>query len=451
MKQVTVVGGGLAGVEAAHALLQAGFCVTLYEQRPEVMTQVHRGGGLAELVCSNSLRSDDPFHAAGLLKREMSALNSLVIRAARATAVPAGGALAVDREAFSAQIFHTLSQFPHFQLIRAQVQEIPPEPAILAPGPLCGDGLFSQLQMRLGEEHCYFYDAIAPVVERDSLDENVLFFQSRYDKGDGADYLNVPLEAEDYDRLVTHLQRAERVPLQEGDQALFFEGCLPIEVMADRGKDTLRFGPLKPVGLTNPKTGKTPFAVIQLRQDDFSKTLWNLVGFQTRMKWGEQKRVFRQLPGFEKARFARYGMIHRNRYIFSPKHLDAHFHFRNQPLLALAGQMTGVEGYLESAASGLVAGQSLARRLLQQPLPAFPPETALGALGAYVSFQGHRNFAPSNIIYGLFPELAQKKVNKNLRKKRMAQRAMVYLQRFCEGNGLPFVLSSEERQLYGDE
>lgn len=404
--EVTVIGGGLAGSEAAHQLARRGHQVALYEMRPRVATDVHKGDGLAELVCSNSLRSDDPYHPVGLIKREMAAWDSLVIKAARAAALPAGSALAVDRETFSGYITEAIATNPRIRLVREEMTAIPTDrPVILAAGPLCSDALAADLYRFLGDEALYFYDAIAPVVEYDSLDLGVIFAQSRYEKGGGDDYLNIPLDEQAYLAFHQALVSAERVPQGRHEKMIYFEGCLPVEVMADRGLDTLRFGPLKPVGLVDPRTGRQPHAVIQLRQDNFARSHWNLVGFQTQLKWGEQKRLLSALPGMAEARFVRFGMIHRNTYVDSSKHLTPTLQFRTRPDLFLAGQISGVEGYVESAASGLMAGVQMARRLSGQTLLPFPATTAMGSLAHYVSFSGHHRLQPTNVNFGIFAPL----------------------------------------------
>ena len=324
------------------------------------------------------MRSDDPFHPVGLIKREMAAWDSLIIRAAREAALPAGSALAVDREAFSGYITDYVSANERICLHREEICEIPDGPVILAAGPLCSDSLSESLYQMLGDRALYFYDAIAPVVEYDSLDLDVIFAASRYGRGDGDDYLNIPLSEEEYRRFHQELVAAERVGARPHEKIIYFEGCLPIEVMAERGVDTMRFGPMKPVGLVDPRTNEQPYAVIQLRQDNFARSLWNLVGFQTQIKWGDQKRILRTLPGMEKANFIRYGMIHRNTFVNSPKHLLPTLQFRKRHDLFLAGQISGVEGYVESAAAGLMAGVHMARLLAGQEMTPFPATTAMG-------------------------------------------------------------------------
>ncbi len=433
--RVAIIGGGLAGCEAAYQLAKRGLCVDLYEMRPKVKTQVHKTGSLAELVCSNSLRSDDPHHPVGLLKREMEAWDSLIMRAARHSALPAGSALAVDRDAFCAHVDAAIQGNSRIQLIREELNAIPDGPAILAAGPLCSPGLSRSLYEFLGDQALYFYDAIAPVFERDSLDMDVLFSQSRYGKG-GDDYLNIPLTREAYLRFHRQLVDAERTAVKDHEKMIYFEACLPVEVMAERGVDTLRFGPMKPVGLVDPRTGDQPYAVIQLRQDNFAKSLWNMVGFQTQLKWGEQKRIFRDLPGMSSARFVRYGMIHRNTYVNSSKHLEPTFQFRKRPDLFLAGQICGVEGYVESAASGLMAGVLAARRLRGDSIAPFPATTAMGALAHYVSFTGHHSLQPTNVNFGILAPLAVKGKIKRAEKRRMyVARAVAEMGAYAENMG----------------
>lgn len=437
---VNIIGAGLAGCEAAYQLARRGFFVRLYEMRPKVKTQVHKTDGLAELVCSNSFRSDDPDHPVGLIKREMAAWDSLIMTAARDNALPAGGALAVDRDGFSSSVRNTIQAHPNIELIREEITTIPAGPAIIAAGPLCSENLSRDLYRFLGDEALYFYDAIAPVVEYESLDHDVVFAQSRYGKGDGEDYLNIPLDRETYAWFHQSLVQAERVGAKAHEKMIYFEGCLPIEVMAERGFDTLRFGPMKPVGLIDPKTGKQPHAVIQLRQDNFAKSLWNMVGFQTQLKWGAQKEIFSRLPGLSQARFVRFGMIHRNTYVNSPQHLLPTFQFKARADLFLAGQISGVEGYVESAASGLMSGVHMARLLAGKTLVPFPEQTALGSLAHYVSFPGHSQFQPTNINFGIMPPLSNPKRMKKREKRRLVvQRAIASLKQYAATLGEPLL------------
>ena len=399
---VTVVGGGLAGCEAAWQLASAGVRVRLVEMRPGRSTPAHRTGDLAELVCSNSLRSDNPENAVGLLKREMAALGSLVIAAARRAALPAGDALAVDRAVFAAEVSAAIAGHPGIELVRDEVTTLPAGPAIVATGPLTSAALHRELEALLGEGSLSFFDAIAPVVAADSLDMNVLYRASRYGKGAGADYLNAPMNRDEYERFVAAVRAAEEVPLKELERDTpYFEGCLPIEVMAERGADTLRYGPMKPVGLPDPRTGRIPFAVVQLRQDDLAAESWNLVGFQTRMTFGAQQEVLRLIPGLERARFVRLGMIHRNTFVCAPRHLDARLRVKVRPELRLAGQLTGVEGYVESAAIGLLAGLFLAAELAGVETPALPGWTAHGGLIRHLTERPPHRFQPANAAWGL--------------------------------------------------
>ncbi len=378
--------------------------MVLWEMRPRKSTPAHKTGDLAELVCSNSLRSDDPFHAAGLLKREMEALGSLVVGAARRSAVPAGSALAVDRERFAAEIHAGLASVPIIELRRDEATEFPTGDVVIATGPLTSEALAGRLGELLGTEWLYFYDALAPILEAESLDHGKLFAQSRWDKGDGADYLNAPFDKEGYLAFYDALTKAELAELHEFEKAMFFEGCLPIEELARRGVDTLRFGPMKPVGLRGPD-GRRPYAVVQLRQENLARTQYNLVGFQSRMKWGEQGRVLRLIPGLEHAEFVRFGSVHRNTFINAPTHLDKLYRLRAEPRLRLAGQLTGVEGYLESAATGLAAALHLASERAGHAAEPFPPTTALGALARHLTESDPKHFQPANVNYGLFEEL----------------------------------------------
>jgi methylenetetrahydrofolate--tRNA-(uracil-5-)-methyltransferase len=402
MSAVAVVGGGLAGSEAAWQLAAAGVRVRLVEMRPGAATPAHRTGDLAELVCSNSLRSDNPGNAVGLLKREMEALGSVVIAAARANALPAGDALAVDRAGFAAAITAAVAGHPLVEVARAEQASLPDGPAIVATGPLTSPALHAELEALLGEGSLSFFDAIAPVVSYDSLDHDRLFRASRYGKGGGDDYLNAPMTRDEYGAFVAALRDAEKVPLKEFERDTpFFEGCLPIEVMAERGLDTLRYGPMKPVGLRDPRTGREPHAVVQLRQDDLAAEHWNLVGFQTRMTIGAQRDVLHLIPGLEQARFARFGMIHRNTFVCAPRHLDAELRVKARPSLRLAGQLTGVEGYVESAAIGLLAALYLAAELRGVAAPALPGWTAHGGLIRHLTERPPHRFQPANAAWGL--------------------------------------------------
>jgi methylenetetrahydrofolate--tRNA-(uracil-5-)-methyltransferase len=439
-RPVVIVGGGLAGSECAFQLAERGVPVVLYEMRPQRPTPAHKSGELAELVCSNSLRSDDPQHAAGLLKREMEALGSLVIGAARATAVPAGSALAVDRDRFAAAITRRLCSHPLIEVRREEMTAIGAGDGgagemVIATGPLTSEAMSRALQDLLGSEYLYFYDAIAPIVEGESLDLSQLFWQSRYGKGDGDDYLNAPLDKERYLAFHQALSGAEMVVPHEFEKTVFFEGCLPIEELARRGVDTLRYGPMKPVGLRAPD-GRRPWAVVQLRQENLARSHFNLVGFQSRMKWGEQQRVLRLIPGLERANFVRFGQIHRNTFINSPRHLDKLYRLRAAPHVRLAGQITGVEGYLESAATGLAIGLYLCleRAAGAAPEP-FPPTTALGALARHLTESDARHFQPANINYGLFDELPER-ARKGDRRAAFAARAAADLAAWAAHQGV---------------
>ena len=446
---VHIVGGGLAGSECAWQLGRRGLPVVLHEMRPERPTPAHTTGAFAELVCSNSLRSDDPEHAAGLLKREMEAFGSLVIAAAREAAVPAGSALAVDRERFSALVTERVATLPSVEIERSEVTELPAGDVVIATGPLTSDALAGRLRELLGSEWLYFYDAIAPIVDAESLDHSKLFAQSRYGKGGGDDYLNAPLDREQYLAFHRALVEAETLPLHDFEAALFFEGCLPVEELARRGVDTLRFGPMKPVGLTAPD-GRRPWAVVQLRQEDLAKSHYNLVGFQSRLKWPEQRRVFGMIPGLEQAEIVRYGQIHRNTFVNSPAHLDKLYRLRAEPRVRLAGQLTGVEGYLESAATGLAIalylileargrgrGAAVAKpsASLAEPLGGsiepFPATTALGSLARHLTETDPRHFQPANVNYGLFEELPAR-VPKRERRTAFAERARADLLAWAE-------------------
>lgn len=422
---VLVVGGGLAGSEAAWQLAQAGIRVVMAEMRPVHPTPVHRSGQLAELVCSNSLRGDSPANAVGLLKREMAALDSLIIRCAREAAVPAGGALAVDRDRFAESVTDAVSRHPRIIVERREVEELPAGPAVLATGPLTSPALHRALERLLGEGALAFYDAIAPIVVADSLDVTRLFRDSRYGKGGSDHYLNAAMDRSRYEDFVAALLAAEKQPFKafELEDIRYFEGCLPIEVMAERGLDTLRFGPMKPVGLSDPATGRRPYAVVQLRQDDLAAEHWNLVGFQTKLTAAEQGRVFRTIPGLEQARFVRFGMIHRNTFLNAPAHLDPLLRLRRRNDLRVAGQLTGVEGYVESAATGLIAARTLAAELAGGSPQPPPPETACGGLIRHLSERSAHGFQPANISWGLIatpPELAAVRSRRERRERHAA-------------------------------
>lgn len=412
---VTVIGGGLAGCEAAWQLAKRGIPVVLYEMKPTRKTPAQQLDTLAELVCSNSLRSDRLTNAVGLLKAEMRKLDSLIMRAADATAVPAGGALAVDRNGFSAEIDRAIRQHPLITLREEEVTEIPSEgTVVIASGPLTSDALSDAIARMDGMSTLHFYDAAAPIVTADSLDMDKVFCLSRYDRG--ADYLNCPMDRDTYMNFVHELQNAETVPVRGFEEKSVFEGCMPIESMAKRGDMAIAFGPLKPVGLKDPRTGKEPFAVVQLRRDNFAGTLYNIVGFQTRLTFPEQRRVFGMIPGLENAEFARLGVMHRNTFLNSPGFLDETFRVINQPRIYFAGQITGVEGYVESAASGLLVGITLAYREKGMEPPHFNGKTAIGAMGRYVSTPNKR-FQPMNCAFGLIDPLDVKPGEKRIRNK----------------------------------
>jgi methylenetetrahydrofolate--tRNA-(uracil-5-)-methyltransferase len=419
---VTVVGGGLAGSEAAWQLAEAGIAVELIEMRPVRRTAVHTTDRLAELVCSNSLRGDAPVNAVGLLKKEMESLGSLVMRVARAAAVPAGGALAVDRDRFAVGITNEITAHPLITLERRELTELPDGPAIIATGPLTSPALHRALEDLLGEGSLAFFDAVAPIVADDSIDHDRVFRASRYDKG-GEDYLNLPLARDAYEAFINDLLAAEKVAFKdfESEDLRYFEGCLPIEVMAERGRETLRYGPMKPVGLIDPKTGRQPWAVVQLRQDDLAAEQWNMVGFQTKLTHSEQKRVLRKLPGLAAARFVRLGLIHRNTFINAPAHLDESLRLVKRSELRLAGQMTGVEGYVESAATGLLAARMLAAERAGIEAPPPPMTTALGGLVRHLTARSAAAFQPANITWGLIACPAELRAIPKKRHRRMAQ------------------------------
>jgi methylenetetrahydrofolate--tRNA-(uracil-5-)-methyltransferase len=421
-KLVRIVGGGLAGSEAAYQVARRGVAVELFEMRPQRMTEAHASGDFGELVCSNSLRSSSLTAPAGVLKEEMRRLDSLILRAAEACRVPAGSALAVDRQAFAAALTAAVEALPQVRIIRREVEEIPAGLTILATGPLTSPALSGQLAALLGEQHLYFYDAISPIVTAESVDGAVAFHASRYGR-DSNDYVNLPMTRERYDGFVDALLSAEKVPTHSFERFVLFEGCMPIEEMADRGRETLAFGPMRAVGLIDPRTGKRPYAVVQLRQENREKTLYSLVGFQTKMTYPEQRRVFAMIPGLEKAEFVRLGSLHRNTFINSPLHLQPTLQWRRRSNLLFAGQMTGVEGYIESAATGLLAGINAARLVAEKEPVVPPPTTALGALLRYITDVERKRFQPMNVNFGLMPSLLVK-VEKRAKKEMMARRAL---------------------------
>ncbi|PLX78483.1 MAG: methylenetetrahydrofolate--tRNA-(uracil(54)-C(5))-methyltransferase (FADH(2)-oxidizing) TrmFO [Desulfuromonas sp.] len=423
---VTIIGGGLAGCEAAWQLATRNVPVRLLEMKPSRFSPAHHSDDLAELVCSNSLRGAGMNNAVGLLKEELRRAGSLFIQGADATEVPAGGALAVDRDHFAAWITEKISKHPDIELLRQEGTAIPESgPVIVASGPLTSEPLAEAIAALTGDDQLYFYDAIAPIVEADSIDRDIVFEASRYDKG-GDDYLNIPLDKEQYHRFVSELKNAEKVPTREFEKAIHFEGCMPIETLAERGEMTLAFGPLKPVGLNDPRTGKPPFAVIQLRLENRQGTLYNLVGCQTKLTYPEQKRLLRSLPGMGSAVFARLGSMHRNTFINAPSCLNKTLQLKNNPRILFAGQITGVEGYVESAACGWLAGLFAHALVNGQPLPLPPETTGLAALLRHLSESDAAHFQPSNINYGLFPPL-EKRFKKRDRRLKMAERALADL------------------------
>jgi methylenetetrahydrofolate--tRNA-(uracil-5-)-methyltransferase len=429
-QRVRVVGGGLAGCEAAFQLARRGVAVDLHEMRPGRQTPVHQTGDFAELVCSNSLRGNALDQAAGLLKEEMRRLGSLVVRVADEVRVPAGSALAVDRALFARRMTEAVSSLPGVRVHRGEVLRIPDDPVtIVATGPLTADALAADVAAFVGTTHLHFFDAVSPVVEADSIDLAKAFRASRYGKG-GDDYLNCPLDEAEYRAFHEALTSAECASVHDFEKELFFEGCLPVEVIASRGEGTLRFGPMKPVGLTDPRTGRRPHAVVQLRQDDLAATHWSLVGFQTQLRWPDQKRVLRMIPGLESAEFVRFGMIHRNTYVNAPLVLEPTFETRRRRGLFFAGQMSGVEGYVESAASGLVAGIAAAFRARGEEPPAFPEDTAIGALSRYIARSDAKHYQPTNVAFGLLPELPHRVRDKAKRRLALAERALASLDRF---------------------
>ncbi|AIK30376.1 FADH(2)-oxidizing methylenetetrahydrofolate--tRNA-(uracil(54)-C(5))-methyltransferase TrmFO [Bacillus anthracis] len=426
---VNVIGAGLAGSEAAYQIAKRGVQVRLYEMRPVRQTPAHHTDKFAELVCSNSLRANTLTNAVGVIKEEMRLMDSVIIRAADECSVPAGGALAVDRHEFAAKVTEYVKNHPNVTVMNEEITEIPEGPTIIATGPLTSPDLSVQLKELTGEDYFYFYDAAAPIVEKDSIDMNKVYLKSRYDKGEAA-YLNCPMTEEEFDRFYEALIAAETVPLKEFEKEIFFEGCMPVEVMASRGRQTLVFGPMKPVGLEDPKTGKTPYAVVQLRQDDAAGTLYNIVGFQTHLKWGPQKEVLQLIPGLENAEIVRYGVMHRNTFINSPNLLRPTYQYKQRDDLFFAGQMTGVEGYVESAASGLLAGINAARLVKGEEPVVLPPVTAMGSMANYITATNAKNFQPMNANFGLFAPLEKKIKKKAERNEAYATRALETIRNF---------------------
>jgi methylenetetrahydrofolate--tRNA-(uracil-5-)-methyltransferase len=428
-QHVNVIGAGLAGSEAAWQIASRGIKVKLYEMRPVRQTPAHHTEKFAELVCSNSLRANTLTNAVGVLKEEMRKLNSVIISSADDCAVPAGGALAVDRHEFAGLVTERVKNHPNVEVITEEVTEIPEGPTIIATGPLTSDNLSKALNSLTGEEYLYFYDAAAPIIEVDSINMDKVYLKSRYDKGEAA-YLNCPMTEEEFDRFYEALISSETVPLKEFEKEIFFEGCMPVEVMAKRGKKTLLFGPMKPVGLEDPKTGKIPYAVVQLRQDNSAGTLYNIVGFQTHLKWGPQKELLRLIPGLENAEVVRYGVMHRNTFLNSPRLLNDTYQLKSRKDLFFAGQMTGVEGYVESAASGLIAGINAAKLVKGEDLAVFPKETAIGSMAHYITTANPDNFQPMNANFGLLPPLEKRIKNKQERNTAIAERALETIQNF---------------------
>ena len=431
-KVVNVIGAGLAGVEACHQLVKRGYQVRLYEMRPNQMTPAHHSGNFAELVCSNSLRADGLNNAVGVLKKEMEMLDSIVIKYAREHQVPAGGALAVDRENFSKAITEYISNHPLIEVIHEEVKSIPEGPTIIASGPLTSDALALAIKEKLGEEYFYFFDAAAPIITKESINFDIAYYKSRYDKGDN-EYINCPMNEEQFNAFYDNLINAQVVKPKEFEEK-FFEGCMPFEEMARRGKQTLLFGPMKPVGLNTPD-GKRPYAVVQLRQDNVQASLYNIVGFQTHLTWPEQKRIIQMIPGLENAQFVRYGVMHRNSYICSPRHLSNTYQLKESMEVFMAGQITGVEGYVESAQSGMVAGINMARLLEGKNPLKFPQETVMGALVNYITNASEEDFQPMKANFGILPEL-ETKVKKKQRKEAYANRAIATMEKFIDENGL---------------
>lgn len=432
MKKVIIVGAGMAGSEAAWQVAQRGIKVDLYEMRPKKSTPAHKTEKFAELVCSNSLRGAGLENAVGLLKEEMRQLNSIIMESADINRVPAGGALAVDREGFSQYITDEVKNHPNVTVINKEIETIPQEDdaiTIIASGPLTSEVLAKSIGELTGQDYFYFYDAAAPLISKESIDMSKAYRASRYGKGT-ADYINCPMDKEEYEKFWQELTTAELAPIKEFEKAKFFEGCMPVEEMARRGIDTLLYGPLKPVGLEDPKTGKRPYAVVQLRQDNAADSLYNIVGFQTHLKWPEQKRVFGLIPGLENAEFVRYGVMHRNTFINSPELLRPTLQYKDRDDLLFAGQMTGVEGYIESAASGLVAGVNAAYLAKGENPVIFPEQTAHGSMCKYITSAVAKHFQPMNANFGLMPPLEERIRDKKLKKQKIAERALEFLAKF---------------------
>ena len=429
-KKVIVIGAGLAGSEAAWQLAKRGVNVDLYEMRPKKMTPAHKTQNFAELVCSNSLRANNITNAVGLLKEEMRRLDSLIIKCADATQVPAGGALAVDRDKFSEMITETIKNHPNINVIEEEITQIPKGdiPVVVATGPLTSDALSQDIRTYTKQEGLYFYDAAAPIIEKDSIDMNKVYLKSRYDKGEAA-YLNCPMTKDEFFNFYNALITAEAAPLKEFEKEIYFEGCMPFEEMAKRGEKTLLFGPMKPVGLEDPKTDKRPYAVVQLRQDNSEGTLYNIVGFQTHLKWGEQKRIINLIPGLENANIVRYGVMHRNTYLNSPQLLEKTYKLKEEKNIYFAGQMTGVEGYVESAASGIVAALNALYNQEDKQI-IFPTETMSGAMANYIVDNTNKNFQPMNANFGIIKPLPERIKDKKEKYERYANRSLEILENF---------------------
>ena len=429
-KKVIVIGAGLAGSEAAWQLAKRGVNVDLYEMRPKKMTPAHKTQNFAELVCSNSLRANNITNAVGLLKEEMRRLDSLIIKCADATQVPSGGALAVDRDKFSEMITETIKNHPNINVIEEELTQIPKGdiPVVVATGPLTSDALSQDIRTYTKQEGLYFYDAAAPIIEKDSIDMNKVYLKSRYDKGEAA-YLNCPMTKDEFFNFYNSLITAEAAPLKEFEKEIYFEGCMPFEEMAKRGEKTLLFGPMKPVGLEDPKTDKRPYAVVQLRQDNSEGTLYNIVGFQTHLKWGEQKRIINMIPGLENANIVRYGVMHRNTYLNSPQLLEKTYKLKEEKNIYFAGQMTGVEGYVESAASGIVAALNALYNQEDKQI-IFPTETMIGAMGNYIVDNTNKNFQPMNANFGIIKPLPERIKDKKEKYERYANRSLEILENF---------------------
>lgn len=423
MKDVIVIGGGLAGCEAAYQIAKRGINVKLYEMKPKKFSPAHSNPNLAEIVCSNSFKSNSITNACGLLKEELRRLDSLLIKVADENSVPAGQALAVDREKFAEVVTSKIKESKNIQIINEEIEKIPEDSiVIIATGPLTSEKLAKEIAKLTGQDKLYFYDAAAPIIEKDSINMNIAFWGDRYGKGDSS-YINLPMNKEEYDKFYTELINAEIVTLHEFEKREIFEGCMPIEIMAKRGEDTLRFGPLKPVGFIDPRTNERPYAIVQLRQDNKEGTIFNMVGFQTNLKFGEQKRVFSLIPGLENAEFVKYGVMHRNTYINSTILLDDTYNLKNNSNIYFAGQITGVEGYVESISSGMVAGINAANKILGKPKLVFPQETMIGRLANYISTE-NKKFQPMNANFGIMPELPEKVKDKKLKYEKLAERAL---------------------------